>query len=84
MTHIKQFIETQEKESNGRNRRQVWNELFQGAGYYSVDVSMMTIDWTGCHAWCQQQYGADHYSWTGSTFWFETEQDALLFALRWS
>jgi hypothetical protein len=29
--------------------------------------------------------GHQHYAWTGtSTFWFETERDAIMFALRWS
>jgi hypothetical protein len=83
MTNIQQFIAAQEKKLKF-GRRQPWNEQFQGAGYYSVDTHVMTIDWTGCHAWCQQQFGEDHYSWTGSTFWFETEQDALLFTLRWA
>jgi hypothetical protein len=36
------------------------------------------------HHWCEQQFGKDHYAWTGSTFWFETEKDATLFGLRWA
>jgi hypothetical protein len=36
------------------------------------------------HHWCEQQFGKDHYAWTGSTFWFETKKDATLFGLRWA
>jgi hypothetical protein len=43
-----------------------------------------TQRWSEIHRWCSDQFGSAHYSWTGSTFWFEDEKDAILFALRWS
>ena len=41
-------------------------------------------NWKEVHRWCKEQYGEDHYTWTGSRFWFETEQDATWFAMRWA
>lgn len=61
------------------------HEVFRQAGLYSVNVGLSGLDdWQGLHQWCQQQFGTDHYTWTGSVFWFENEQDAVLFTLRWS
>ena len=34
--------------------------------------------------WCEQQFGKDSYTWTGSRFWFDRTEDAALFALRWA
>jgi hypothetical protein len=36
-----------------------------------------------CYDWCGEQFGPEHFAWTGSKFWFETESDAIMFALRW-
>jgi len=63
-----------------------WNIRFKEAGYYSAMCgSGVTITvWQQIHQWCEKQYGANHFAWRGSRFWFETERDALLFILRWS
>jgi len=61
-------------------------EDYQAAGYYPVELSSRTLmgEWQECHRWCCEHIGEDHYSWTGGTFWFETEQAAMWFALRWA
>ena len=65
-----------------------WNAEFKKAGYYCVEYLMTAIKnedrWTETHLWCQEHFGKDHYSWTGHHFWFESERDAVLFALKWS
>jgi len=61
----------------------LWHQRFRAAGYYPVKVSLKQ-PWVYIHEWCQDQFGEDHYTWTGGTFWFETEQAAVLFSLRWS
>jgi len=63
-----------------------WNTRFQDAGYYSAEPSRESIRgyWQEMHRWCEEQFSPDHYAWTGSTFWFETERNALLFSLKWA
>ena len=62
-----------------RKRREILKEQ----GYYPV-VSDPSTAWADMHEWCEQHFGEDHYTWTGEVFWFETEQAAVLFALRWA
>lgn len=59
-----------------------WADTLRNAGYHSVRISMSR--WTDVHPWCNENFGEEHYTWTGTSFWFETEQDAILFALKWS
>lgn len=63
-----------------------WHIRFREAGYHRAVPGRDGVGehWQEMHQWCEQQYGQDHYSWTGSTFWFETEQAAALFILRWA
>jgi hypothetical protein len=60
-------------------------EEYQAAGYYPVKCPLQgrAGEWQDIHRWCCEHMGKDHYSWTGSTFWFENERDAILFTLRW-
>jgi hypothetical protein len=60
-----------------------WNGRFKDAGYYPVDVSNSMYNWSSIHAWCEEKFTKNHYAWAGSTFWFESEQDAIMFTLRW-
>jgi hypothetical protein len=86
-------IETIREFAEHRRVRQ-WNhataltvrEEYQAAGYYPVELGGLGLvgEWQECHRWCQDHIGRDHYSWTGSTFWFENQRDATLFAPRWS
>ena len=59
-----------------------WYTRFLKAGYYQIEISGFD-EWSETHKWCREQFGEDHYNWTGSIFWFETERDATFFALRW-
>ena len=61
-------------------------EEYRAAGYHPVQVGLLGREgeWQEIHQWCRDHIGEQNYSWTGSTFWFETERDAVLFALRWS
>lgn len=70
------------------NKREIearggWRTVFLESGYYPAHA-VNTKEWSEMHRWCCDQFGVEHYSWTGSTFWFENEKDVLLFALRWS
>lgn len=59
-----------------------WNRLLAEHGYHSVPVS--TNDgYLAVNDWCNQHIGEDHYVWTGSSYWFETEAAAVLFSLKW-
>ena len=37
------------------------------------------------HKWCQAQHNEHHFYWHYSSdhWWFENEQDAIMFKLRW-
>lgn len=39
--------------------------------------------WNEVHAWCQEQFGNQHYAWAGDVFWFDRKEDAVMFALKW-
>lgn len=68
---------------SGKKGQRLFNdaEILQQAGFYSATVG--NHNWPGVHEWCKQQFGKDHYTWTGSRFWFETKEAAVLFTLRW-
>lgn len=65
-----------------------WREALSNAGYYHADLSGVMATgfnaWKDAHRWCIDNFGKEHYTWTGERFWFETDQDALLFRLRWA
>lgn len=52
--------------------------------YYTSPCKTSMRQWQEIHKWCEQQFGKEHYAWTGNVFWFESANDATLFALRWS
>jgi hypothetical protein len=79
---IREFIDQAPLESSEEQLFDWYQYLKQG-GWYSVKIGLR-IRWESAQQWCIQQYGQDHYTWTGNAFWFETEQDALLFQLTWS
>lgn len=56
---------------------------FEQAGFFSIPFGGIGSDWQECQQWCMDAYG-NRYCWTGRTFWFLTEQDAMWFALRWA
>lgn len=60
-----------------------WNQRFQQAGYYGVEWYGTTWDQlVDRHQWCDKTVGREHYYRIGSRFWFESEQDALVFKLK--
>jgi len=60
-----------------------WPETFKKAGYIPHHINTIK-SWREMHTWCIDKFGEEHYSWTGSVFWFENKEDATLFVLRWS
>lgn len=58
-----------------------WNTVLENQGYYSVKLRYRSQE---CYNWCDEQFGQEHFVWTGSKFFFETESAAIMFALRWS
>jgi len=82
----KQWDRVEDRGQDSESTRPFWNLRFQDAGYYRIEPSRKSISeyWPEMHHWCEQQFGRDHYAWTGSTFWFENEKDAIVFSLRWS
>ena len=83
---IKQFAEHRKVKNWDHTTALTVREEYQAAGYYPVELGTLFLmgEWTECHRWCCEHIGEDHYSWTGGTFWFETEKAAMWFALRWS
>jgi hypothetical protein len=63
-----------------------WFARFRDAGYYSVSLNhsenIISLPWKEIHEWCYEQFD-DHYFHTEGMFFFECEQDAHWFALRW-
>jgi len=62
-----------------------WNQLLEQQGYVSVELDYQSdITLLQAYHWCCEQFGKEHFTWTGSRHWFESEQNAALFMLRWS
>ena len=62
-----------------------WNVLLTKENLYPVKYLVYADkSWTETQKWCQDTFGSKHYTWTGSYFWFETSEDAMMFALRWA
>ena len=79
MKPIKQFC----NEMHGQITA-VTRDMLRDAGYIPVNLNHNLGVWGTVHDWCQKNLGAHHYTWTGSTFWFDDPEKASLFALRWS
>jgi len=60
----------------------LWSEELAAAGYITVKLTR-SADWPEVHRWCIDNIGEDHYTWSGTDFWFESEEDAVMFSLRW-
>lgn len=57
-----------------------WAEEVPKAGYHLV-VIRGTEHWKTAHEWCKAVCGEEHYSWSGSNFFFTNEKDAQMFRL---
>lgn len=54
------------------------------AGFPSVTIGRQhSLLWSKVHDWCREYYGPGNYTWTGEIFWFNTEEDAVVFALKY-
>lgn len=70
-----------------------WNRLLEDQGYVKVALpscryfpprAVRNFPPQAVRDWCCDQFGEDHFTWTGRWFWFETEEAAMLFLLRWA
>ena len=60
----------------------LWEAELHNHGYYRIECNW-TVAVTVLQ-WCEANIGEEHFIWFGrEIFWFEREQDATLFALRW-
>lgn len=70
---------------DGHPNSPYWPYLFKQQGFYSVSLTQPQKSFSQMNSWCTKQFGEDHFFCTNfSEFWFETEQDAVWFALNWS
>ncbi len=69
--------------TNRTDTRINWSTRYRAAGYYSAQPSNLE-HWGQIHQWCRDYIGEQRYCWTGSTFWFESQKDQVLFLLRWA
>jgi hypothetical protein len=79
---IKEFIEAWLVRDGKISMNVDWAQRYIDAGYHRIIISQFD-NWTEVHDWCEEELGREHYSWNGANFWFETEEDAFRFALRW-
>ena len=57
-------------------------DVLKNAGYIPIRINGNR--WGPIFDWLQENIGWENYNSTGNTFWFNSEQDAVLFALKWS
>lgn len=60
-----------------------WVQALSNANYHAVETESINIQWKDMLLWCNEHVGVEHYTWTGTIFWFETSEVALLFVLKW-
>jgi hypothetical protein len=62
-----------------------WRQAYDDKKYPSVLLGYEGHkNWADVHRWCEEHIGKEHYTWTGSRFWFDNIDNATLFALKWS
>jgi hypothetical protein len=64
---------------NNRTSKQT-REDFYRAGYLYVDADW-SKDWRGLYRWCRENIGKERYVWFGKRFFFENEDDKIMFIL---
>jgi hypothetical protein len=57
-----------------------WPPAYAFVGEPSV---MTTYDSARCNVWCKEQLQGQFINFCSSDFWFELENDALMFKLAW-
>lgn len=78
MIKVRDYIDTYV--SNPGNKEKHYDILLN-AGF--IPVTLNRYYGKELHDWAMEKIGWENYNWTGSTFWFNNKQDAILFALRW-
>lgn len=79
---LAEFSRTWRERDRGKIQDVDWTARFITAGYHKVVLTDITV-WQEVHEWCKEEIGGNHYSWSGSNFWFENTEDAFRFTLRW-
>jgi hypothetical protein len=92
MKPIKEFVDEHLQDIQSRQLEGVeptdhidWLSMLESGGYICIP-SADIITWGNLREaaqWCREQFGREHYYWTGGSFWFERSEDATLFVLRW-
>lgn len=72
--HYKVFLRLNDRKKSQKR------EDFYRAGYPWVDVDL-NKNWQEMHKWCRDNFGENGYLWFGERFFFENENDRLLFIL---
>lgn len=91
MMPIKEFVHEYFEREGGQNLPygqnpgiKSWNDILESGGYIRVIITHE--HWTETRIiaqWCREKFGVDHYYWTGGAFWFDSEEHAAMFMLRW-
>ena len=58
-------------------------DIFELVGYIPVSIER-NQSWGELIDWLLKNIGWENFNITGTVFWFNTEHDAVMFALRWS
>jgi hypothetical protein len=82
---IRDFIAAWQQYDLERNFSGIsWNIRFREAGYYRSELrNFGSWSYVQVHQWCREKFG-DRYAQAGNIFWFDNEQDCIMFTLRWS
>jgi len=86
---IADFIAAQSQPERSRCYSEFdWDYRFRLAGYHSVPLASNKNHYekfAEAVIWCREQFGNNGFSWTGprAVFWFDSQENAVLFALRW-
>jgi len=84
MVSIRSFIDTVKKEKEFPEAAFIdWPEILSAAGYHRADLRH-AMHWGEVHRWCIEEFGQENYAWAGNIFWFQTNEAATWFTLRWS
>lgn len=77
---IREYLDNINRDSKNIN----WNQVLEQGGYYPVNFTTRHAhEYYEIHNWCREMIGDKHYAWTGSKMWFENEEAALLFSMKW-
>jgi len=73
-------------DTGGRNETLFdFRKQFRENGYFEVCGSKQPFsNQYIIGQWCVDKFGSGHYSWDGTSWWFDSEENAVLFALRWA